>query len=110
MSRPETQPIRRESDLEEALAAPLAVLYKHSPLCGLSDMAARQVERFLEAHPDVPVYQVDVVRARPLSREVEHRLGIRHESPQALVLRDGVVSWHGSHRAITAEALERAVG
>jgi thioredoxin 1 len=102
--------IGRDADLEEALSAPLVVLYKHSPLCGLSDMAARQVELFLRSHPDVPVYRVDVVRARKLAREIESRLGVRHESPQALVLRAGEVSWHGSHRAITAASLAHAVG
>ena len=89
------------------MTEPLAVLYKHSPLCGLSDMALRQVRSFMEENPDVPVYLVDVIRARTVSREVEHRLSIRHESPQAIVLRGGTVAWHGSHRAVTADALGR---
>lgn len=100
--------VREESELEAVLDAPLAVLYKHSPLCGLSSMAATQVAAFMAANPDVPVYQVDVVRDRPVSAAVARVLAVRHESPQALVLRDGDVVWHGSHRSVTAEALERA--
>ncbi len=100
-------PIRDPQALESALGEPLAVLYKHSPLCGLSDMVFREVRSFMEDNPDVPVYLVDVIRARSMSREVEHRLSVRHESPQAFVLRRGTVAWHGSHRAVTADALER---
>lgn len=100
-------PVRDEDELERVLQEPLAVLYKHSPLCGLSDIAAREVRSFMEARPRVPVYLVDVIRARPLSREVERRLSVRHESPQALVLRQGDVLWHGSHRAVTEDVLVR---
>lgn len=94
--------------MEKALEQPLAILYKHSPLCGLSAIAAREVRSFAESRPDVPVYVVDVIRDRELSREAARRLETRHESPQALVLRAGAVAWHGSHRAVTEEALRAA--
>ena len=102
-------PIRDSDGLEAALGKPLAVLYKHSPLCGLSALAARQVEQFMRSRPDVPVYQVDVVRDRALSRELARRLATRHESPQALVLRAGDVVWSGSHGNVTAAALAGAL-
>ncbi len=110
MSGAEPIPVRDPDELERVLAEPLAVLCKHSPLCGLSDMALRQVRSFMDAHPSVPVYLVDVIRGRPISREVERRLSVRHESPQAFVLRHGAIDWHGSHRAVTEEALTRETG
>jgi bacillithiol system protein YtxJ len=97
--------VRGVPEIERALAEPLAVVYKHSPLCGLSDMAAREVRSFMADHPDVPVYIVDVIRDRGASREVERRLSVRHESPQAFVLVGGGVVWHGSHRAVTEASL-----
>lgn len=102
-------PIRDEVELEAVLEEPLAVLYKHSPLCGLSSIAAREVRSFMESAPWVPVYLVDVIRDRAVAREIERRLSVRHESPQALVVMRGDVAWHGSHRSVTAEALSRAV-
>lgn len=105
-ARPEPTPIREPADIDRVLAEPLAILYKHSPLCGLSDMAAREVRSFMAMNPSVPVYVVDVIRHRSASREVERRLVVRHESPQAFVLREGAVIWHGSHRDVTAAALE----
>ncbi len=102
-------PVREESDLDALWQEPRAVLYKHSPLCGLSAVAARQVSAFGADHADVPVYIVDVIRSRSLSRDVERRLDVRHESPQAFVLRRGEVAWHASHTAITRDALAGAV-
>ena len=106
-SRP--RPIRETAQLDTVLREPVAVLYKHSPLCGSSAAAARQVRAFMDAHPEVPVYLVDVIRDRPLAREVARRLGIRHESPQAMVLRAGDVVWTGSHTAVTAAGLDESL-
>ena len=103
-------PVREPAELDAALDAPLAVLYKHSPYCGLSHRAAREVEAFMAEYPDVPVYLVDVVRDRPLSREIERRLEIRHESPQVIVVEGGTPRWSASHRGVTAAALGRQIG
>lgn len=99
--------IREKAGLEPMLEEPVAVLYKHSPLCGSSAAAAREVRAFVEENPGVPVYVVDVIRDRPVAREAARRLYVRHESPQVLVLREGEVVWSGSHGAVTAHALQR---
>lgn len=106
---PDLPALADESALEAPFAAPVAVIYKHSPLCGLSSIAAGEVARFRERSPETPVYLVDVIRSRAVSRAVESRVGVRHESPQVLVLRDGEVVWDASHRGVQAEALERQV-
>jgi bacillithiol system protein YtxJ len=67
------------------------------------------VQRFQQEHPEVPVYLVDVIRQRPLSREIAAHLGIQHESPQAILIRGGAVGWHASHYEVTAEALAAQV-
>jgi bacillithiol system protein YtxJ len=36
-------------------------------------------------------------------------LGVRHETPQAILLRDGVPVWSASHFRITAEALKKVL-
>ncbi len=61
----------------------------------------------MDGHPDVPVYWVDVKGQRPLSREIAGRLGITHESPQAILLRRGTPVWHDSHSGVTAAAIAR---
>ncbi|KPJ93839.1 MAG: hypothetical protein AMS18_04955 [Gemmatimonas sp. SG8_17] len=96
----------RNDALNEVLQAELAIIYKHSPLCRTSEQAMRQVEAFMARHPAVPVYIVDVVGERKLARQLAGDLRIQHESPQAIVLRNGVPRAHGSHYDITVDQLE----
>jgi bacillithiol system protein YtxJ len=96
-------------ELDEALAVPVAVLYKHSPICAVSSRTLRQVKRFAREHPDTAVFHIDVIRHRDVSDWISDHFGIRHESPQALVVRDGRGAWATSHSAITADALWQQV-
>lgn len=97
------------ADLDGVLRDEVAVLYKHSPVCGLSSRALREVRGFAATRPELPIYLVNVITRRDLSLEIEERTGIRHESPQAIVLKRGRPTWHASHRAVTEEALAGAV-
>lgn len=81
------------------------VLFKHSPACGLSGRALRQLQQFCDAHPETPVGIVDVLSSRTISDELERRTGIRHESPQIFILRGGTVVWQTSHHSITKESI-----
>jgi bacillithiol system protein YtxJ len=69
--------------------------------------ALDEVESFLQQHPNLPAYLVDVRAERPLSQEIAARSGVQHESPQAILLRRGAPLWDASHYEITAEALAR---
>ena len=100
--------ILTEADIDSLFAAPLAVLYKHSPICSTSGVARDEIAE-LRRQREVPVYIVDVVRERPLSRALAERTGVAHESPQAIVLRAGVATWHRSHYDIRADAIGRAL-
>ena len=89
--------IATEADVATALAEPLAVVYKHSPICPTSGIAYEEMRSLRRLHQDVPVYLIDVVHSRPLSRYISERVGVAHASPQAIILRAGVAAWHGSH-------------
>lgn len=97
-----------EGALRGALSAPLFLLFKHSPVCGVSARAWRELERFLAERSELPAGWIDVVGARPLSRAVVERTAVRHESPQALILAECRCLWHASHGAITAASLADA--
>jgi bacillithiol system protein YtxJ len=86
------------------------LLLKHSLTCGMSAHANEEVRAFLAGAENTPVCGLIVVQhARPVSNAVVERFGIRHESPQALLLRDGRVVWHASHWHVTARSLEDAI-
>jgi bacillithiol system protein YtxJ len=97
------------AQVEALLAAPLAVIYKHSTRCAFSAHAHDEVARFAGQRPDVTVRLVDVLFDRALSLDLAERLGVEHASPQVIVLRAGTVVWHGSHGRIKAAALHQAL-
>jgi len=80
------------------------LLFKHSNACPISARAYSQMEGV-----ELPVSIVVVQQGRELSREIEQRTGVRHETPQALVLRDGRAVWNASHFDVTAQAVTQAV-
>lgn len=53
---------------------------------------------------------IDVSRRHDLSGLVERRTGVRHQSPQLIVLRDGIAIWDASHWQVTAKSLHAALG
>jgi bacillithiol system protein YtxJ len=97
--------IATEADVTAALAEPLAVVYKHSPICPTSGIAYEEMRSLRRVHHDVPVYLVDVIHYRPLSRKIAEQVGVAHASPQAIILRAGVPAWHGSHFDLRAEEM-----
>lgn len=106
---PGSRDLAEEAVLAEALASDLALLYKYSPICPLSDHAGAHVGRFMREHPDLPVFDVDVIRARETSRTLEQLLGVRHESPQVILVRGGKPVWWASHTGVNVRAMEQAL-
>ena len=80
------------------------VLFKHSLTCPISAAAYDQMAEFAGE-----VALIEVQRAGELSTEIENRLGVAHESPQVIVLRNGQVVWNASHFKITVDAVTEAV-
>lgn len=87
------------------------LIFKHSSTCPISARAHREVDKFLasEALGETPIYAVVVQHARDVSDAVAAKTGIRHETPQILLIREGQCVWHTSHRSITLEALQEVI-
>jgi bacillithiol system protein YtxJ len=95
--------------LEESKTHPV-LLFKHSNSCPISSRAYHQFQSYLEsADPRVTYHLITVQTARPVSNEVESRLGILHESPQAILIKNGEQVWHASHSNITVSNLQAAI-
>ena len=85
------------------------LVLKLSPICGVSTMAEREVQNWLErrnAKETLRIAVIDVVVERELARGLTGRLDITHQSPQALLFRSGDVAWHGSHYDIDSKHLD----
>ena len=107
------QPLADIAALEAAIAESRerpVLLFKHSRTCGISCEAFEELHAHIAEHPDGAAYKLITVQShRNVAEEVTSRLGIRHESPQAIVIRNGDVVWHGSHFRITADQLKRVL-
>ncbi len=77
------------------------VLFKHSTTCPISFGVYEEVSN---AKTDVNI--VIVQQSRDISNEIATRTGIRHESPQAIVLKNGVPIYSASHYDISAQDIE----
>ena len=94
--------------VQRSCGTPL-LLFKHSPTCGISAQAFDELEMLQRDQSTVDVVVVDVFSDRALSKAVADKFGIRHESPQALLMTGGTVRWHASHSRVTADAIRRAI-
>jgi bacillithiol system protein YtxJ len=101
-----------EAAIAESRERPV-LLFKHSRTCGISCEALDELHAHV-AHsagqPGHASYKVITVQShRRVSDTAAERFGIRHETPQAILLRDGRPVWNASHFRITADALDRAL-
>lgn len=102
-------PAKTPLDLTTLPQQDLAIVFKHSSTCPVSWAAERQVRQFVEQHPEVPLYTVVVQQERALSNQVATLTGIRHESPQILVFRQGQVVSNTSHEGVTVDYLTSVI-
>ena len=100
-------PLTTSTDFEALLGAPVVLVYKHSTRCPIAGIALEEVELLSSLRPELPIHVVEVIRVRPLSRQVAERVGIAHHSPQAILLVDGHPVWSASHFEVRAETIVR---
>jgi len=86
------------------------LIFKHSRTCGISCEAFDELHAHLaDAAAEASYNLITVQSHRGLSDEAARRLGVRHETPQVILLRDGVPVWNASHFRITAQELTRVL-
>jgi len=79
------------------------IVFKHSNTCSISARAYSEMEKLDN------VNILEVQSARDVSRELATLTGIRHETPQVIILRDGKAVWNASHFDVTAAGVTKAV-
>lgn len=89
-----------ETIIDRSRVTPCLIL-KHSTRCPISTMAKNRVEMNWEALDDeVEAYYLDLIAYREVSNYIADEFGVRHESPQALLIKDGKCIHHASHLSI----------
>ena len=90
-----------QAAIEESRIRPV-LLFKHSTSCGISAGVFREV-KMVDTDVNIVIVQTD----RHISNEIERHTGVKHQSPQAIVLKDGEAVYHASHYDITVDDINQ---
>ncbi len=82
------------------------LIFKHSTRCIISTMVLRELEAKAQILAELGYwYYLDLIANRDCSNKVSQDLNVVHQSPQLIILRNGVVQWYASHQAISPETI-----
>lgn len=108
----EVKELLTSEDLNEAWdesAEKPVYIFKQSTTCPISTAAFKEFHTFAESDPEgVGLYFVKVRETREVSNEIADKTGVRHESPQAFLIKNKEAVWNRSHSQITAGSLKNA--
>jgi bacillithiol system protein YtxJ len=81
------------------------VVLKHSTACPISSNALEEYNHYLQDNPnsDVDYVLVKIIESRPVSNQIAEDLGVKHESPQIIYVKNKLKYWAASHWSITTE-------
>jgi bacillithiol system protein YtxJ len=84
------------------------VLFKHSTRCGISRMALNQFEKgYTSGGQDAGYYMLDLIANRDVSNAVAEKLSVPHQSPQVIVIDNGIVVHTESHHGIDIKRVQQ---
>ncbi|MCB0447062.1 MAG: bacillithiol system redox-active protein YtxJ [Gelidibacter sp.] len=101
--------IAQLDEIEKLSATKTQVIFKHSTTCGISRMVMRQFIEVFDVDANLDLYYLDLHSYRDVSNETGYKFQVIHESPQLLVVKNGIVVTHASHGAINDLELSRFV-
>jgi bacillithiol system protein YtxJ len=98
-----------EKALLESTDRPV-LIFKHSLTCPISSRAFYEFQAYLEAADSQVAYKLITVQTdRQVSTAAAERLGVTHQSPQAILVTNCRSVWDASHYDITSESIDQAI-
>lgn len=91
--------------LRESAIKPI-IIFKYSLTC-ISSISAIKQMKLLETN--LPIYSVIVQTDRDVSNAIEADLGVRHETPQVLIIRERRGVWQATHYKIKNKLVMEAI-
>ena len=84
------------------------LIFKHSTRCGISRMVLNQFEKSYNFNEQAfDLHYLDLLQYRNISNEISESFGVYHQSPQLLIVKNGVVVAHASHADINELSLNQ---
>ncbi|AWW30578.1 bacillithiol system redox-active protein YtxJ [Echinicola strongylocentroti] len=86
---------------EESKNQPV-LIFKHSTSCSISGMAWNRLQRNWQEgdFEKVSPYVLDLLSYRDISNAIAQEFAVDHESPQVILLKDGMAFYDTSHMGI----------
>lgn len=85
----------------------ICIIFKHSTTCSISAIAKHRVKDYTDSKTNgFKFYYLDLIANRSVSNFISDLFGIRHESPQVLIIKDGKCIYSESHLSINSEILQ----
>lgn len=97
------------NEIKEASYHKLQLIFKHSTRCIISKMALKNFESDFSLHDVMDVYYLDLITYRNISNEIAEVFTVEHQSPQILLIKDGVAVYAASHESIDANVLTKII-
>ncbi|WP_420835925.1 bacillithiol system redox-active protein YtxJ [Lacinutrix algicola] len=85
------------------------VIFKHSTRCGISKMVMNQFVSAFDVDVNLDLYYLDLLSFREVSNEAGFKFQVMHQSPQLLIIKNGVAVAHASHGGINEIDLAKFV-
>ncbi len=105
--------IQSEKDLEDINKKSFKnsqLIFKHSTGCSVSSMVKDKLESgWVFRNEQLAPNYLDLLDFRALSSQIEREYDVRHESPQALIIKGGKCIASMSHTAININALAETI-
>jgi len=95
--------------IEDKSKTKTQLVFKHSTRCGISRMVMNQFIELYDLETNADLYYLDLLSYRDVSNETGYKFQVMHQSPQLLVIKNGVVVAHASHGGINDMDLSRFV-
>ena len=94
------------NEIQEVSNQKPAIIFKHSTTCSISRMALKNFEREYDLQNKVEAYFLDLLNFRVISNEIATKFNVVHQSPQLLLIKNGIATYNVSHDRIDADELK----
>ncbi len=92
---------------EESKTIPVLIL-KHSTRCSVSLMAKNGLDRSWDIEDDkIKTYYLDLLKYRPISNQIIEDFNVHHQSPQVLLIKNGICEYTATHSEIDARTIKQ---
>jgi len=93
--------IAQLKEIEKRSTSKPQIIFKHSTTCGISRMVMNMFVSNYDFTPEqADLYYLDLHAHREVSNETGYTFQVMHQSPQLLIIKNGIAVAHASHGAI----------